>query len=120
DAWVPLLWLPPLLRELGRQEESGEAVSRAEAVFAGFDAWHVQETAWRELQAPHRDELRLGRGDDYGAVRNFLRPGGDHRWSRSRSWLRLAPTVAAPWYTVTLEMGSPEPSPLAAPEVSLR
>src|SRR6185503_36484 len=71
DAWVPLLWLPPLLRESGRPEAAVEVATRGEAVYAGFDAWHVLETAWRELPPPRGDEVRLGRGDDYGAVRNF-------------------------------------------------
>ena len=79
------------------------------------------EAAWRELPAPRADEVVLGGGADYGAVRGFLHPrGGDpavsrhrlewnryeriggpqpppgtHRWSRHRAWLRLVPASAA-------------------------
>ena len=47
-------------------------------------------------------------------------PLGTHRWSRHRAWLRLVPATAAPAYDVTLWMGSPFPSTLASPEVSVR
>jgi hypothetical protein len=105
------------------------------------DPWLVLEAAWRELPPPVADEVLLARGD-YGAVRAFLHPrGGDpalsahrqewaryqppgempppgaHRWSRHRAWLRLQPTVPSAAYEVTLEMGSPFPSTLTAPDV---
>ena len=101
------------------------------------------ETAWRELPPPRTDEILLARGD-YGSVRGFLHPRGKgferretqtwwfrktaegrappgaHRWSRSRAWLRLLPTQGATEYLVTIEMGSPFPSPHPTPEVILR
>ena len=42
-----------------------------------------------------------------------------HRWTRGRSWVRLLPTIAASSYEITIEMGSPFPSPLAAPTVTV-
>jgi hypothetical protein len=61
----------------------------------------------------------LSRGD-YGAVRGFIDGRGDHRWSCGRAQLRLQPTFAGPACAVTLEMGSPPPSPIADPVVSVR
>jgi len=80
--------------------------------------------------------------NDYGAVRGMLHPRGidaeddrssmwaryeeggapppgPHRWTRGRSWVRLLPTIAASSYEITIEMGSPFPSPLAAPTVTV-
>jgi len=105
------------------------------------DPWLVQEAAWHELPPPVADEVLLARGD-HGAVRGFLHPrGGDpalsahrqewaryeppseapppgtHRWSRHRAWIRLRPKAPSLIHEVTLEMGSPFPSVLAAPIV---
>ena len=84
-----------------------------------MDPWLALEVAWRELPPPRANEILLGR-DDYGAVRGFLHPRHDHRWTRHRAWLRLVPADAAPSYDVTLAMGSPEPSPNATPTVHVR
>jgi hypothetical protein len=97
----------------------------------------VLEAAWRELPPPRTDEIRVG-GDDFGAVRGFYHsrpapqlglewarydgpvpPPGPHRWTRGRAWLRLIPETQAPAYTVTIEMGSPFPSPLESPEIEV-
>jgi hypothetical protein len=84
-------------------------------------------------------------GSDYGAVRGFRQPReqgvqglhrlevdhydvpgqpapppGPHRWTRHRAWVRLVPTHPAPAYDVRVFMGSPFPSPLEAPEVTVR
>jgi hypothetical protein len=59
----------------------------------------------------------LGRGD-YGAVRGFSLPHRDHRWTLGRAWVRLRPRMLpASMYHLTLDLGSPEPSPYAAPRV---
>jgi hypothetical protein len=83
------------------------------------DPWQALEVAWRELPPPRADAILLGR-DDYGAVRGFLHPRNDHRWTRPRAWLRLVPATPAPAYDVTLAMGSPEPSANATPTVHVR
>ena len=44
---------------------------------------------------PRTDEVLLARGD-LGAVRHFLQPRGDHRWSRPRALVRMRPRTAAP------------------------
>ena len=100
------------------------------------------EIAWRELPPPRTDEVLLAR-NDYGAVRGFFHPRGidaaderssqwaryeeggvpppgAHRWTRGHAWVRLVPLTAASAYEVTVEMGSPFPSPLAAPVVTVR
>jgi hypothetical protein len=131
---------------VGREPEAKEVLWALDRLSWDDDPWLVLEIAWRELPAPRADEIVLGGGDDYGAVRGFLHPrGGDpklsrhrlewnkyeqlggpqpppgtHRWSRHRAWLRLLPATAAPAYDVTLWMGSPFPSPLASPEVAVR
>jgi hypothetical protein len=134
---------PQLLREAGFPEESAQATRAADSLSWGVDPWILLEIAWQELPPPRTDEIQLGQGD-YGAVRGFLHPRGAHlkvferrtwwyrktvqgytppglhRWSLGRAWLRLLPTRQAPQYLVTVEMGSPFPSPQAAPEVTLR
>jgi hypothetical protein len=92
------------------------AVEEANRLSMGIDPWLALETAWRELPAPRTDEVLLARGD-YGAVRGFTWPRGDHRWSRHRAWVRLRPATPAPDYEVTLVMGSPTPSLLERPWV---
>jgi tetratricopeptide (TPR) repeat protein len=114
--WTPALLMPRLLRESGRAEESARAVEAANRFSFDVDPWLAQEIAWDELPPPRTDEVLLGRGD-YGAVRGFSLPHRDHRWTLGRAWVRLRPTVAAPAYDVTLDLGSPEPSPLAAPRL---
>jgi hypothetical protein len=108
------------------------------------DPWLVLEIAWRELPPPRTDEVLLAR-NDYGAVRGFFYPRGadpslgasnslwaryedggptpppgGHRWSRHRAWIRMIPTVPASAYDVTIEMGSPFPSPVSSPVVTVR
>jgi hypothetical protein len=117
--WTPRLVRPALLRAAGLEAESRAAAAEADEFSWHVDPWQALEVAWRELPAPHTNEVLLGR-NDYGAVRGFAHLARDHRWSRHRVWIRLQPTVKAPSYDVTLEMGSPEPSPHASPRVSVR
>ena len=119
DHWTPRLVLPRLLREAGRQQEADQRLREAYQFSWNVDPWLALEVAWRELPPPRTDEILLG-GDDYGAVRGFLHPRSDHRWSTHRAELRLVPTTIAPSYDVTLQMGSPEPSPNATPTVHVR
>ena len=144
--WRGRLARPRLLESLGRPPEAAEAGRVLDRLSWDDDPWLVLEMAWRELPAPRTDEIVLGGGEDYGAVRGFLHPrGGDpqlfrhrlewnkydqlggpepppgtHRWTRHRAWLRLLPATTAPAYDLTLWMGSPFPSTLASPEVALR
>lgn len=120
DNWIPTLVLPRLLRDAGQEEPGARVATKRAHEFSGaVDPWLALELAWRELPPPRADEIDIGRLD-YGAVRGFFGPRGFARWSRARAWLRLQPIVAAPAYDVTLEMGSPEPSPFASPEVTVR
>jgi hypothetical protein len=119
DHWVTRLVLPRLLAEAGHPAEAAQELARAHDFSAHADPWLALEVAWRELPAPRADRIVLG-GSDYGAVRGFRHPRSDHRWSRGRAWLRLTPAQPAPSYDVTVDMGSPEPSPLAHPVVTLR
>ena len=137
ESWVARTALPRLLREVGRPEDADQALHAAQVLSWRADPWLVLEAAWRELPPPRTDEIRVG-GDDFAAVRGFYYPrpapevgfewaryGGDgpspppgpHRWTRKRAWLRLVPTTQASSYTVTIDMGSPFPSPLDSPEV---
>ena len=118
-VWVPTVVRPALLAAAGRPEEAARAVAEANAFSYHVDAWLAQEVAWRNLPPPVADEVRLGDGD-YGAVRGFTLPQADGRWTRDRALVRLRPVTRAAEYEVTLWMGSPEPSPLAAPEVAVR
>jgi hypothetical protein len=117
--WTPRLVRPPLLRASGLEAESLAAAAEADEFSWHVDPWQALEVAWRELPAPLANEVLLGR-NDYGAVRGFAHLARDHRWSRHRVWFRLQPTVKAAAYDLTLEMGSPEPSPYASPTVSVR
>lgn len=139
ESWIARLALPRLLREVGREAEAAEAMKAAQTLSWHADPWLVLEAAWRELPPPRTNDVRVGE-DDYSAVRGFFHPqpapqiglawaryGGDgafpppgpHRWTRARAWLRLVPLNAAPAQVVTLEMGSPFPSPLASPQVTV-
>ena len=118
-AVTPVYVLPQLLREAGQLAEADEAARRADAAARGFDAWWALEVAWRELPAPRTDEVRLAQGD-FGAVRGFLDGRMGHRWTRHRAFVRLVPMRAAAAHDVTIEMGSPPPSPRAAPVVHVR
>jgi hypothetical protein len=144
--WRGRIALPRLLESMDRGPEAGEARWALDRLSWDDDPWLVLEMAWRELPPPRADEVVLGGGEDYGAVRGFLHPrGGDpnlsrhrlewnkyerlggpqpppgtHRWSRHRAWLRLVPATAARAYDVTLWMGSPFPSTLSSPEVTVR
>jgi hypothetical protein len=115
-VWVPIVVRPALEAAAGRTAEVAPAVEEANAFSWNVDPWLALEVAWRELPAPVTDEVRLGAGD-YGAARGFSNALRGRRWTRHRAWLRVRPTAAAPAYDVTLWMGSPEPSPLAAPVV---
>jgi 4-amino-4-deoxy-L-arabinose transferase-like glycosyltransferase len=116
--WIPRAVLPRLFAGAGRAEEAARAVERANAASFEGDPWLLLETGWRELPPPRGQAIELARGD-YGAVRGFLHPLGDRRWSRHRAWLRLAPPPA-PSYAVTLEMASPLPAPRPDPTVTVR
>jgi hypothetical protein len=144
--WRGRIALPQLLETAGRMKDAEDARRALERLSWDDDPWLVLEAAWRELPAAHADEVVLGGGRDYGAVRGFLHPrGGDpllsrhrlewnkyerlggpqpppgtHRWSRHRAWLRLVPATAAAAYDVTLWMGAPFPSTLVSPEVEVR
>ncbi len=120
DNWIPTLVLPRLLREAGQEEPGARVATKRANEFSGaVDPWLALEIAWRELPPPRADEIVVGRLD-YGAVRGFFGPRGFARWTRGKAWLRLVPTLAASAYDVTLEMGSPEPSPFAATAVTVR
>ncbi|HET8648227.1 MAG TPA: hypothetical protein VFO85_22210, partial [Vicinamibacteria bacterium] len=114
--WTPGLVLPRLLQEAGRTEEAAAAAEAAHRFSFDIDPWLAQEIAWAELPPPRTDEVALG-GADYGAVRGFSLPQRDHRWSLRRSFVRLRPLTPAPEYDLELHLGSPEPSPQAAPRV---
>jgi hypothetical protein len=143
--WRGLLGLARLLPAVEEGDEAARKLRQVDAASWDADPWLVQETAWRELPPPRTDEVRMAR-NDYGAVRGFFHPRGlepplgrhrrewtryeetggpepppgPHRWSRSRSWIRLAPARPASAYEVTIEMGSPFPSLLESPEVTVR
>jgi hypothetical protein len=117
--WTPGLVLPRLLQEAGRHEESVRAAEAANRFSFDVDPWLAQEIAWQELPPPRTAEVLPGRGD-YGAVRGFSLPHRDHRWTLGEAWVRLRPTAAAAGYDVTLDLGSPEPAPEAAPRVLVR
>jgi hypothetical protein len=117
-VWTPTVVMPRLLREAGRTAEADAAERAADRFSFDIDPWLAQEVAWRELPPPRTDEVLLGRGD-YGAVRGFSLPQQDHRWTLGRAWIRLRPRLAAAVYDVTLDMGSPEPSPFATPRVQV-
>jgi hypothetical protein len=144
--WRGRMALPRLLEAAGRAQEAEDARRALDRLSWDDDPWLVLEAAWRELPVPRTDAIVLGGGGDYGAVRGFLHPrGGDpllsrhrlewnkydrtsgpqsppgtHRWSRHRAWLRLVPASAAAAYDVTLWMGSPFPSTLVSPQVTVR
>ena len=118
-AVTPVYVLPQLLREAGQLAEADDAARRADAAARAFDAWWALEVAWRELPAPRTNEVRLAQGD-FGAVRGFLDGRMGHRWTRHRAFVRLVPMRAAAAHDITIEMGSPLPSPRAAPVVRVR
>ena len=144
--WRGRLALPRLLEAAGRPDDAETARRALDRLSWDDDPWLVLEIAWRELPPPRTDEIVLGGGADYGAVRGFLHPrGGDpllsrhrlewnkyeqmggpqplpgtHRWSRDRAWLRLVPSSPAAAYDVTLWMGAPFPSTLVSPEVGVQ
>jgi 4-amino-4-deoxy-L-arabinose transferase-like glycosyltransferase len=110
-TWEPVAVRPRLLADAGdpaAEAANGEAHRLSHAV----DPWVPLEVAWRALPPPVADEIVLAR-NDYGAVRDFLHPRKDHRWSRACGQLRLRPATAARRYDVEIEMGLPSP---AAPE----
>ena len=117
--WTPLLVRPRLLAEAGRAAEAEAAVAAANRFSYDVDAWQALEVAWRELPPPRADAVLLAR-NDYGAARGFYLPDRGQRWSRGRAWLRLRPSTPSAAYDVELAMGSPEPSPFAAPVVEVR
>jgi hypothetical protein len=135
--WIPTVVRPQLLREAGSLEESTTATAAADSLSWGVDPWIMLETAWRELPPPRTDEILLARGGFLHPRGEHLKvyqrrtwwfrktaqghiPPGAHRWSRGRAWLRLLPTQEASEYLVTIEMGSPFPSPQPTPVVTLR
>jgi hypothetical protein len=118
-VWLPTVVMPMLLREAGRDAEAETAVEAANAFSWNVDPWLALEAAWRALPPPHTDDVVLG-GGDYGSARGFSNPHRGYRWTGRAAWFRLRPRTAARAYDVTLWMGSPEPSPLAHPAVTVR
>ena len=142
--WRALIGLARLLPVVEPGEAATAKVAQLDTTSWETDPWLVLEAAWRELPPPHSDEVLLAR-NDYGDVRGFFHPRGldpslsahhqewaqygreggpvpppgPHRWTRRRAWVRLQPARPAPAYEVTIEMGSPFPSPNAAPEVTV-
>jgi hypothetical protein len=143
-GWTSASVRPRLLLDAGRTEEAEAALRTAHVLSWDVDPWILLEAAWRELNAPRADEVRLG-SFDYGAVRGFhhprgidpklvrhrreirdynaaggsVPPPGLHRWSGKAAYLRLRPLRSAALYTVTLGMGSPFPSPVPSPTVEV-
>jgi hypothetical protein len=141
--WRGMLGRVRLLPILEGGDAAARALRQVDRVSWDADPWLVLEIGWRELPAPRADEVLLAR-NDYGAVRGMYHPRGidagdqrssqwahyedggpvpppgPHRWTRGRAWVRLLPTTAAPAYEVTVEMGSPFPSPQPAPVVTVR
>lgn len=137
ESCIARIALPRLLSEAGRAQEAAASLRAAQLYSWKNDPWLVLEAAWRALPPPRTDEIRVG-GDDFGAVRGFHHPRpapqaglewaryaddgpapppGPHRWTRGRAWLRLTPATTAAAYKVTLQMGTPFPSPLETSEV---
>jgi hypothetical protein len=116
--WAPRAVLPRLLAEAGRAEEAASALQAAHELSRTSDPWLALEVAWRELPPPRAMAVDVG-GSDYGAIRGFELPEGDHRWTRHRAWLRLAPVETAAAYDVTLEMAAPPPAPDGPREVKI-
>lgn len=108
--WEPPATRPALLAEVGRAEEARAAADEANRQALLFDSWIQLDVAWRALPAPRTDEVLLARGD-LGAVRDFLQPKGDHRWSRPRAEVRMRPRTVASGYELVIEMGAPPPAP---------
>ncbi|HEY2940951.1 MAG TPA: hypothetical protein VGN09_00825, partial [Vicinamibacteria bacterium] len=143
--WDAALALPHLLQATARADEAAHALRRADVLSWNTDPWLVLEIAWREVPPLAAEEIVLGQGD-YGMVRGFLHPRGvdprisgprlewnkyeqlggpqpppgPHRWTLGRAWLRLVPAQDAGEHEITLFMGSPFPSPLDAPVVTVR
>jgi hypothetical protein len=143
--WSAPIGRPRFWREMDMDHDARRAGRNLDKLSWDTDPWLVLEVAWRDLPPPRADEVILGGGHDYGAVRGFLHPrgaeppihlhrlewnrydliggpqapSGTHRWSRHRAWLRLRPTTSAPAYDVTLVMGSPFPSPLETARVTV-
>jgi hypothetical protein len=143
--WRAAVVRPRLLHELGRDAEAAGARYALDEISWSADPWLVEEAAWAELPVARGNEVRLADGD-YGLVRGFFHPrGGDpglvrarlewnhydnlggpqpppgpHRWTRGRAWIRLLPDDPAPTHEMTLVMGSPFPSPVASPTISVR
>jgi hypothetical protein len=142
--WRGLLGRARLVPMVEGGQSGLAAVRAADRTSWQTDPWLVLEMAWRELPPPRTDEVLLAR-NDYGAVRGFFHPRGldpdavgrsplwydyagapqqpppgPHRWTRGRAWVRLLPATAASVYDVTIDMGSPFPSPNASPAVTVR
>jgi 4-amino-4-deoxy-L-arabinose transferase-like glycosyltransferase len=120
DHPVAAVAAAPLLREAGRSEEADLVSGAVDRELTRLDEnpTLLLEGAWEWLKPPRTNEVRLGR-DDFGAVRNFHHDRGEFRWARHRASVRMVPAVAAPRYDLVVEMGSPEPSPFAAPVVEI-
>lgn len=115
--WRSTVALPQLLRDAGRDGEADARVAALGRQFTRPRAWEPLEIAWQELPAPRRDEIVVGR-DDYGALLRFGERRGRVRFTQPGAALRLRPTSRAARYRVALLVGSPEPSPYEAPEIT--
>jgi hypothetical protein len=116
--WETPATRPALLTALGRDEEARIAAEEAHRLAQSVDSWILVEVAWRALEAPRTSEVLLSRGD-LGAVRDFLQPRGEHRWSRPHARVRMRPPAGAKGYEVVIEMGAPPPAPAAGIDVEV-
>ena len=123
----------------GATSEADESLRAAQLFSWRNDPWLALEAAWRALPAPRTDAIPRRRGRLRRRARllstraprrrpswngRVIRrgpspPPGPHRWTRGRAWLRLTPATAAAEYAVTLEMGTPFPSPLERSDVQV-
>ena len=116
--WEPPATRPALLAALGRGDEARAAAAEANRLALVMDSWILLEVAWRALPPPRTDEVLFARGDE-GAVRHFLQPRGEYRWSRPRALVRMRPRIIAPGYELVIEMGAPPPAPAGGMDVQV-
>jgi 4-amino-4-deoxy-L-arabinose transferase-like glycosyltransferase len=111
-------FVPPLLREAGRAQSPAAGRPTAAALPVNQNDWSLLEAAWRDLPPPRTSCVQLG-VDDVGAVRDFFPPTSGGRWTRHTARVRLRPAQGSSVEPVVIVMGSPEPSPLTGPVVTV-